>query len=90
MTDSVRGRIQLALVEHVARATVRDYRKIKPLDQLREVRLNIRPEPRCPHIDMNASGGARQFQARQHAPARSVTSLKDHIINTRFFSSVAA
>ena len=57
------GRIQLALVEHVTRTAVRDYRKIKPLDQLREVRLNIRPEPRSPHIDMKASGVARQFQA---------------------------
>ncbi|MNT28163.1 hypothetical protein D3C72_1638280 [compost metagenome] len=57
------GRIQLAFVEHVTRAAMRYYRKIQPLDQVREVWLNIRPEPRGPHIYMNARGGARQFQA---------------------------
>jgi hypothetical protein len=63
MLGSVRGRIQLAFVEHVTRTAMCDYRKVKPLDKLREVRLNIRPEPRCPHIYMNARGSARQFQA---------------------------
>jgi hypothetical protein len=41
MLGSVRGRIQLAFVEHVTRTAMCDYRKVKPLDKLREVRLNI-------------------------------------------------